>query len=149
MKLMRKVFEVDEKEMAALTQYSEGFGAGIAIKRKLWDPACNILIEDYPVGAVSARYGVWATGLHIAVKGKVQVEYWSSYGMGQWVKGKFTAEAGDAYLLDKGDQIRFSVIGDEPYRHLGILMPAHPYAAPPSPENRPPGETAGGPRTLG
>ena len=149
MKLMRSVFEVDEEEMARLMQPSAGFGIDLAIKRKLWDPACHVLVEDYAARSQTPRYGVWAPGLHIALKGTIQVEYWSSYSMGNWVSGKFVAEPGDAYMLDKGDQIRFTVLSDIPYRHLGILMPAHAFAAEPDESVRPEGEVQSRKRDFG
>lgn len=137
MKLMRRVFEVDEKEMAALRKYSGGFGTELAIKRKLWDPACVVLVEDFFPGTTSSKYGLWVWELQIAISGRVEVQYWTCYKMAEWVKESFIAEPGDAFLMDRGDQVIFKVLSADPYRHLCIMAGPPPYPAPPAPEHRP------------
>ena len=137
MKLMRKVFEVDEEEMVSLRKYSEGIGADLAIKTKLDDPACWTGVEDYFPGTVTSRLGYRHSEIHIVLKGKAEVEYATTHGYGDWIKKKFTAEPGDAYFIDLGDQVVFRVLSDEPYRHFCIIIPAAPFAAPPKRENEP------------
>ena len=114
MKLMRKVFDVDEEEMVKLRKYSEGMGTNIAIKMKLDDPACVVAVEDFLPGKVGARLGYRHPEIHIALRGKAEIEYATTYGYGVWFKKKFIAEAGDAYLLDLGDQVTYQVLSEEP-----------------------------------
>ena len=138
MKLIRKMLEVNEGQMAASKRYSEGIGGELSVLYKLRDPACEIVIEDFPPKTVTTRMGFWFSELQIILKGRAEIEYSTSTPtVGVWQKKKFVAEAGDAYLMDRGDQVSFRVLSDEPYRHLSIMMPAIPYSAPPEPENAP------------
>ena len=135
---MRKVFEVDEKDMANRRKYSGGLLAEFSFISKLEDPGCIVQVEDFPSGTVTARLGYKFEGeVHIVISGKAEIEYATTFGYGDWKKKRFIAEPGDAYLIDRGDQVSFKVLGEETYRHLNILMPAPAFAAEPKPENQP------------
>ena len=135
MKLMRKVFEVDDKEMLKRRKHSAGIGADLAVKVKLDDPACWVGIEDFLPKSVTTRLGFRHPEIHIILKGKAEVEFDTTYSVGDWIHKKFIAEPGDAYFIDLGDQVKFTVLSDEPYRHFCVIMPGPPFSTSPKPEN--------------
>ena len=139
MKVMKKLFEVDEKDMVAGKRHSGAFGADLAWVRKLSDPAGIVLIEEWFPGTVSSRYGFWVPELQIMMRRALELDYWSSAtGMSAWEHKKFIAEPGDVVLVDRGDQVIFKVLStEESHRHLVVMMPALPYPAPAAPENQP------------
>jgi hypothetical protein len=115
---------------------SVGLQADMANIYKLDDPACQCSVEEFgPKGQVTARIGIAYPELHIVLKGKVEVDFNTCRTPGDWFNKKFIAEPGDAYFLDPGDQVQYTIL--EPYRHFAVLMPALGFAAPAKPENEP------------
>jgi mannose-6-phosphate isomerase-like protein (cupin superfamily) len=129
MKLLKKMLEVDDKEMAKFERYSAALGVHFALKPMLVEPAVNIGMEDYPPGVTTNRYGYWHDEIHIVTKGKAEIHCITPTLLKPWKEETFIAEEGDAYVIYRGDQASYKVISKEPYRHLCIIMPAIPFPA--------------------
>lgn len=98
-------------------------GNPLLIKRFVQEPAGHITLEDFPAGS-TVEWTYWHDEVHVVVKGKAQVEYYLPPLFQD--KGQAVLQEGDAYLMHRGECVVFKVLGDQPFRHLCVIMPAVP-----------------------
>lgn len=119
MYLVKRVGEVDEKELKEI----KTIGGRLWIKRCFREPAGHISIEDFAPGDTFS-WGYWHDEVHYIVKGKAELTY--SMPPFHEKEEKAVVEAGDAYMIYKGEHITFKILSKEPFRHMCIIMPAVP-----------------------
>lgn len=119
MKLFKKICEIDEKDLVKI----ETVNGVLWIKRCFREPAGNIAVEDFSPGQ-ALRWSYWHDEVHYIIKGKAEITF--SMPPFHQTEEKIVAEAGDAYMIYKGESLTFKVISEEPFRHLCIIMPAIP-----------------------
>ena len=61
------------------------------------------------------------------LKGKAEITYSLPPVHRKW--HKTSAEEGCVYLIPRGARVKFKVVGNEPYRHLFVVMPGGFYPA--------------------
>lgn len=93
------------------------------IHRLVREPAGHLTIEEFRPGE-EVMWGFWHHEVHVVISGRAELKVSSPPVLKN--TDTFTTEAGDAYLIHRGDLVRFKVISDEPYRHLCVIMPAIP-----------------------
>jgi hypothetical protein len=111
--------DIDEQEFKKL----DIRGDIVSMKRFVQEPAGHITLEDFPAGCTH-EVNYFFTEVHIALKGKVNVEYYLP--PLQQTKCEAEIEPGDVYLMYRGERVIFKVSPEGPYRHLCIIMPAPP-----------------------
>jgi len=119
MKIIKNVAEVNEKDFNEI----QTIGGKLWIKRCFREPAGHISVEDFAPGDVFT-WSFWHDEVHYITKGKAEM----TFSMPPFHQKEETAvaEAGDIYMIYRGERITFKVISDEPYRHVCIIMPAVP-----------------------
>lgn len=128
MELLKKVFEVDDKEMEkARIEYSEALRVPFSFKPLFRKPAGVIGIEDFYPGPPTHNFGLWYDEVIIVIKGKADIECRTPKAVGSWETKTVSVEAGDCFFMFKGEQVSFEVTSEEAFRHLCIIMPAHPF----------------------
>jgi len=119
MKLCKSIFDVPDKELTKI----ETVVGPLHMKRLIKEPACNMVIEDFEPGQ-EITWWFWHDEIHYIIKGKAEVTY-SLPGL-HLKKERATIEAGDAYLIYRGERITWKVVSKEPYRKFCVVMPAIP-----------------------
>ena len=95
----------------------------IYMKRLLREPAGHLTLEEFRPGE-DVAWPFWHHEVHVIVSGRAELTVASPPALK--TNETFLTEAGDAYMIHRGDVIRFRVMSDEPYRHLCIVIPAIP-----------------------
>lgn len=119
MKLVKKVGEVDPKEMKEI----KTLGGRLWIKRCFREPAGHITVEDFAPGD-TFTWAFWHDEVHYIAKGSAELTY--SMPPFHQKEEKAVVETGDCYMIYKGERITFKVTSKEPYRHVCFIMPAVP-----------------------
>jgi hypothetical protein len=91
--------------------------------RLLREPAGHLTIEEFHPGE-DVTWPFWHHEVHVVIRGTAELEVSSPPALRN--RDRFSTAAGDAYMIHRGDLIRFKVTSDEPYRHLCVIMPAIP-----------------------
>lgn len=117
MRIVKKVNEVDEKQLTRVDSVSGTF----YLKRMVREPAGIITVEDFAPGDTVSWY-FWYSEVHYITKGRAEMTYSQPP---YHIKQETTVvEEGDTYLIYPGDRITWKIISKEPLRHLCFLMPA-------------------------
>lgn len=119
MEIARNCTQVDVKELVKV----DTVVGSVFIKRFVKCPSGHITIEDFAAGSTFV-WTFWHAEVHYIVSGKAEVTF-SLPPLHQREK-TVTINAGDAYLVHRGERVTFKVDPAGPYRHLCILMPAVP-----------------------
>lgn len=124
--VVKDVFKMCEKDEGAdglLKNKIQTVQGDLFMKRLVRQPAGHITMEDFAPG-VTVSWNFWHEEVHYIVKGKAEMTY--SVPPLHQKRETITIEAGDIYLIHRGDYITWKVAPGDPYRHLCIIMPA-PY----------------------
>jgi len=113
-----KVFKVDPKDMKPISIETRGVTLDLAVYND--EPGGSTGIEDFRVGDV-VEWNFHHDEVQYIVKGKAELTYSLPPLHRRWYTT--TAEEGCIYLIPRGARVKFKVIGDEPYRHLWVVMP--------------------------
>lgn len=119
-----KVYKVRPEEMAPI--YIETHDVTIDFKAYTDEPGATIGVEDYRPGD-EVEWTYFHDEVHYILKGKGEIAYSLPPLHRHWYTT--TAEEGCVYLVPRGATLRIKVLGDEPYRHLFIVMPGGFYPA--------------------
>lgn len=84
------------------------------------DPRATVCQEAFPPGAV-VSWAFWHSEVHIVLKGEAEVTYTQAPNHRKVVTRTFGP--GDTYLIPDGARLRTRVTSDEPYVHIGVIMP--------------------------
>lgn len=125
--IVKDIFRTCEKEEGPdglLKNKIQSVVGDFFMKRLVREPAGHITMEDWAPGATIAPWGFWHEEVHLIVKGKAEMTY-SEPPLHRENK-TVTIEAGDIYLIRRGDRVSWKIDPKEPCRHLCILLPA-PY----------------------
>lgn len=116
-KLVKNVIEAKPGEMVEV----KTLAGSVAMKRWIKEETGHITLEDFPAKKTFGPWAFWYDEFHYVVKGKAEI-YFSRPPL-HVEKEKVIAEAGDAYLIYRGEWITWKVVSDEPFRHLCFLLP--------------------------
>jgi len=119
-KQLSKIKGEEYKEVNSVLSKKAG---KIRIRRLIREPEGHITLEDFFPGDVISM-GFWHAECHYALEGKVKITY--SVPPLHQKTFEVVVEAGDAILYERGDQVTWEVLGNEPYRHICFIMPAVP-----------------------
>jgi quercetin dioxygenase-like cupin family protein len=119
MKLCKGIFDVSDDDLTRI----DTVAGPLYMKRFIKEPACNMVIEDFKPGQ-EITWWFWHDEIHYIITGKAEVTY-SLPGL-HLKSERATIEAGDAYLIYRGERITWKVISKEPYRKFCVVMPAIP-----------------------
>lgn len=87
------------------------------------DPRGTIAHEAFLPGT-TVNWAFWHDEVHVVTRGRAEVTY--TLGPNHRKQVRKTFEAGSTYLIPSGARVRFE-IGDEPYVHVGVIMPRFEY----------------------
>ena len=91
----------------------------------LSDPEGTLIVEEWrPERQADDEYTFYHSEMHYALSGKAELTYSMPPFYDKWET--MTVEGGDAYLIPKGLCWKRKVLGEEPYRHLCVIMPGLP-----------------------
>ena len=113
--------EKDEGPDGLMKNKVETVQGDLFMKRLVKQPAGHITMEDFRPGVTFSWY-FWHEEVHYIVKGKAEM----TFSEPPLHKNKTTAaiEAGDIYLIRRGEYVTWKIEAKEPLRHLCIVMPA-------------------------
>jgi uncharacterized cupin superfamily protein len=115
--------EKDQGPNGLLKNKVQTIQGDLFMKRLVREPAGHITMEDFAPGVTISWY-FWHEEVHYIVKGKAEMIF-SKPPLHQ-KQDTITIEAGDVYLIHRGEYITWKVEPKDPLRHLCIIMPA-PY----------------------
>ena len=118
-----KTCEKDEGPDGLLKNKIKTVQGDLFMKRFVREPAGHITMEDFAPG-VTISWSFWHEEVHYIIKGKAEMTF-SEPPLHQ-NRQTITVEAGDIYLIRRGEYVTWKIGPKEPYRHLCIIMPA-PY----------------------
>ena len=124
--VIKDVIRVCEKEEGAnglLKNKITTVQGDLFMKRLVREPAGHITMEDFAPGT-TISWNFWHEEVHYIVKGKAEMTF-SEPPLHQ-KQQTITTQAGDIYLIRRGEYVTWKIESGEPYRHLCIIMPA-PY----------------------
>jgi ethanolamine utilization protein EutQ (cupin superfamily) len=84
------------------------------------EPGGTTGVEDFRRGE-EVEWSFYHDEVQYILKGKAEITYSLPPVHRRWYKT--SAEEGCVYLIPRGARVKFKVIGDEPYRHLFVVMP--------------------------
>lgn len=113
-----EVHKVTDDGMAPIDITTKG--VTVDFKAYVDEPGATIGLEDYRPGD-EVDWNYLHDEVHYILKGKGEITYSLPPLHRRWYQT--TAEAGCVYLIPRGARLRIKVIGDEPYRHLFVVMP--------------------------
>jgi len=95
------------------------------IQKAISEPSCSAAFQEFRPEEKLGYWVFWYDQVHFALKGRAKC----IYRVPPLYPEEFTLEVGegDLYLLPIGYQVRWEVIGDEPYRTLFVNMPNPPH----------------------
>jgi len=119
-KQLAKVKEEEYKEVNTVLSKKVG---KIKIRRLIREPEGHISLEYFlPCDVISM--GFWHAECHYVLGGKAKITY--SVPPLHQRTFEVVVETGDAILYERGDQVTWEVLGNEPYCHICFIMPAVP-----------------------
>ena len=118
-----KVFKVDPKDMKPTRIDTRGVTLDVAFYND--EPGASTGVEDFRPGD-EVDWSFFHDEVQYITKGKAELTYSLPPLHRRWYKT--TAEVGSIYLIPRGARVKFKVIGDEPYRHLFVIMPGGFYS---------------------
>lgn len=119
-----KVFKVDPKAMQPTHIETRGVTFDIAVFND--EPGGTTGVEDFRPGD-EVEWNFFHDEVQYILKGKAEITYSLPPVHRKWYKT--SAEEGSVYLIPRGARVKFKVIGDDPYRHLFVVMPGGFYPA--------------------
>lgn len=94
--------------MADSNRHDIAFDTGIPIKPKLLDPPCLVGIADMDLGVEISSLSLMHPELVVTMRGKAEINYFSTYGVGEWFENTFITQPGASFFIDVGDQVKFT-----------------------------------------
>ncbi len=119
-----KVFKVDPKAMQPTHIETRGVTLDIAVFND--EPGATTGVEDFRPGD-EVEWNFYHDEVQYIIKGKAEITYSLPPVHRKWYKT--SAEEGCVYLIPRGARVKFKVIGNDPYRHLFVVMPGGFYPA--------------------
>src|SRR5581483_3966189 len=113
-----KVYRIRPEDM----QPTEVTTKGITLDIKIYtdEPGATTGVEDFrPADEVD--WSFYHDEVQYITKGRAEITYSLPPLHTRW--HKTTAEVGCIYLIPRGARLKFKVIGNEPYRHVFVVMP--------------------------
>jgi hypothetical protein len=90
------------------------------------EPGGTTGVEDFRPGD-EVEWNFFHDEVQYILKGKAEITYSLPPIHRKWYKT--SAEEGSVYLIPRGARVKFKVIGNDPYRHLFVVMPGGFYPA--------------------
>lgn len=119
-----KVFKVDPGKMQPTHIATRGATFDIAVFND--EPGATTGVEDFRSGD-EVEWSFYHDEVQYILKGKAEITYSLPPLHRRWYQTE--ASEGCVYLIPRGARVKFKVIGDEPYRHLFVVMPGGFYSA--------------------
>ena len=104
-----------------------------AVNTGIDEPCAQVNWEVFYPG-MSISYSLYHDELQYVTSGRCEIEYFLPPMFAE--TGKVVAEPGSIYLMPRGARVIWTVLGDEPFRHLCICVPNPGYPLPVAASNR-------------
>jgi ethanolamine utilization protein EutQ (cupin superfamily) len=116
-----KVFKVDPSAMKPTYIETRCVTMDVAVFAVFNDePGATTGVEDFRPGD-EVEWSFYHDEVQYILKGKAEISYSLPPMHRRWYKT--SAEEGCIYLIPRGARVKFKVIGNDPYRHLFVVMP--------------------------
>jgi len=113
-----KIFKVDPSAMKPTYIETRGVTMDVAVFND--EPGATTGVEDFRPGD-EVEWSFYHDEVQYILKGKAEISYSLPPMHRRWYKT--SAEEGCIYLIPRGARVKFKVIGNDPYRHLFVVMP--------------------------
>ena len=119
-----KVFKVKPGDMKPAFIETRGVTLDMAVYND--EPGGTTGVEDFRPGD-EVEWNFYHDEVQYILKGKAEMTYSLPPLHRKWYKT--SAEEGCVYLIPRGARVKFKVIGNDPYRHLFVVLPGGFYPA--------------------